>query len=99
MLEHHPPPPPPAERTSPSWEQAPPGSTPLEQAPSAGSRHPPCAVHAGRCGQQASVMHPTGMQSCFCIIFFCDAFFTSVLDERCFSFSTSVYSEFLLPQF
>ena len=33
------------------------------------SRHPPeqtppCAVHAGRYGQQAGGMHPTGMQSC-----------------------------------
>ena len=25
---------------------------------------PPCAVHAGRYGQQAGGMHPTGMQSC-----------------------------------
>ena len=24
---------------------------------------PPCAVHAGRCGQQAGGMHPTGIQS------------------------------------
>ena len=28
------------------------------------SRHPACAVHAGRYGQQAGGMHPTGMQSC-----------------------------------
>ena len=39
-------------------------SNPLEQ------EHPPprsspCAVHAGRYGQQAGGMHPTGMQSCF----------------------------------
>ena len=27
-------------------------------------RPPPCAVHAGRYGQQAGDMHPTGMQSC-----------------------------------
>ena len=26
--------------------------------------NPPCAVHAGRYGQQAGGMHPTGMQSC-----------------------------------
>ena len=25
----------------------------------------PCAVHAGRYGQQAGGLHPTGMQSCF----------------------------------
>ena len=35
------------------WEQAP----PLDQAP-------PCAVYAGRYGQQVGGMHPTGMQSC-----------------------------------
>ena len=35
-----------------------------------GTRHPPpepvtpCAVHAGRYGQQVGSMHPTGMQSC-----------------------------------
>ena len=34
-----------------------------------GTRHPlrdqaPCTVHAGRYGQQAGGMHPTGMQSC-----------------------------------
>ena len=28
----------------------------------------PCAVHAGRYGQQAGGMHPTGMQSCFSMI-------------------------------
>ena len=39
-------------------EQTPPGTSPP------GSRHPPCAVHAGRYGQQAGGMHPTGMQSC-----------------------------------
>ena len=40
-----------------------PGQTPpLEQAPPV-SRHPSCAVHAGRYGQQAGGMHPTGMQS------------------------------------
>ena len=30
-----------------------------------GKVDPPCAVHAGRYGQQAGDMHPTGMQSCF----------------------------------
>ena len=48
---------PPWEQTP--WDQAPPKEqTPAEQAP-------PCAVHAGRYGQQAGGMHPTGMQSCF----------------------------------
>ena len=53
-------------------EQTPPGAdTPLHSAgPEAdplrtrGSRIPPCAVHAGRYGQQAGGTHPTGMQSC-----------------------------------
>ena len=26
---------------------------------------PPCTVHAGRYGQQAGSMHPTGMHTCF----------------------------------
>ena len=26
---------------------------------------PPCTVHAGRYGQQASSAHPTGMHTCF----------------------------------
>ena len=42
---------------------------PPEQTP-AWSRHPPCAVHAGRYGQQAGGMHPTGMQSCFFNFYF-----------------------------
>ena len=29
-----------------------------------GSRQPPCAVHAGRYGQQAGGTHPTGMHTC-----------------------------------
>ena len=42
--------------------------------PPRGTRHPPrdqappCTVHAGRFGQQAGGMHPTGMQSCFHMI-------------------------------
>ena len=49
------------------WEQTPPGAnTPhQEQTPPTRSKHPPRAVHAGRYGQQAGGMHPTGMQSCF----------------------------------
>ena len=27
-------------------------------------RHPPCAMHAGRYGQQVGGMHPTGMHTC-----------------------------------
>ena len=36
--------------------------------PPPGPGTPPCAVHAGRYGQQAGGMHPTGMQSCLVII-------------------------------
>ena len=35
-----------------------------------GSRHPPCAVHAGRYGQQAGGTHPTGMLTCNLFILF-----------------------------
>ena len=41
---------------------------PLDQAPPRAD--PPRAVHAGRYGQQAGGMHPTGMQSCYDIILF-----------------------------
>ena len=46
-------------------EQTPPGpeaGTPQEQTP-------PSAVHARRYGQQAGGTHPTGMHSCYCLIF------------------------------
>ena len=48
-------------------EQAPArADNPQEQAPPLGAGMPPtCAVHAGRYGQQAGGMHPTGMQSCW----------------------------------
>ena len=42
------------------WDTPPPGVEP----PRLSSRHPPAAVHAGRYGQRAGGMHPTGMQSC-----------------------------------
>ena len=41
---------------------------PLEQTPSLGPGTPLRAVHAGRYGQQAGGMHPTGMQSCYYIL-------------------------------
>ena len=57
-------------------EQTPPGSntptpradtpgadTPQEQTPPGAD--PPCAVHAGRYGQQAGGTHPTGMHTCY----------------------------------
>ena len=34
-----------------------------------GKADPPCAVHAGRYGQQGGGMHPTGMQLLFSLIF------------------------------
>ena len=43
----------------PLEEATPPRAPPPEQTPP-----PPCAVHAGRYGQQAGGMHPTGMLSC-----------------------------------
>ena len=49
--------------------------TPLSRHPHPWSRQPPgpgtplCAVHAGRYGQQAGGMHPTGMQSCLFLRF------------------------------
>ena len=55
MLGYHPPP-----RSRHPPEQTPPWS---RHTPPPGSS--PCAVHAGRYGQQAGGMHPTGMQSCF----------------------------------
>ena len=56
---------PPGTRRTP-WDHAPsqdkgppgPGTTP----PGPGTH--PCAMHAGRYGQQAGGMHPTGMHSC-----------------------------------
>ena len=44
------------------WDTHPPGKAdPL-------ARRPPCAVHAGRYGQQAGGMHPTGMQFLLTVI-------------------------------
>ena len=37
--------------------------------PPPGTRHPLCAVHAGRYGQRAGGMHHTGMQSCYYLKF------------------------------
>ena len=55
----------PLDQASPHLEQ-----TPLDRAPPRSrppwTRHPPpCTVHAGRYGQQAGGMHPTGVQYCF----------------------------------
>ena len=50
-------------------EQTPPGQTSQADTPGRHplDRHPPCAVHARRYGQQAGGTHPTGMQSCITI--------------------------------
>ena len=48
----------------PQTRNPPPGAdTPQSRHPP-GTRPPPRAVHAGRYGQRAGDMHPTGMQSC-----------------------------------
>ena len=57
---------PPPEQTP--RDQAPPHQgpgTPPDQVPTPQTRHPPCAVHVRRYGQQAGGTHPAGMQSCF----------------------------------
>ena len=66
------------------WEQSPLGpeaDTPPQQTPSMGadtpgsrnhlpqSRHPPCSVNAGRYGQQAGGMHPTGIHTSLSVIY------------------------------
>ena len=69
---HHPLGPAPQDQAPPHWTKHPTGpSTPLDQATPLGpdplspwTRHPPCAVHAGRYGQQMGSTHPTGMHSC-----------------------------------
>ena len=55
--------------------QVPPGRYPPSRYPP-GQVHPlagtpPCAVHAGRYGQQPGCTHPTGMHSCVVIKFHC----------------------------
>ena len=53
--------PPPPEADPPKAD--PPGADPPEQTPPGAD--PPGAEHAGRYGQRAGGMHPTGMQSCW----------------------------------
>ena len=72
MPPHNTPPPPhPWAESSPLEQDPPDQPLPRDQAP------PPSAEHAGRYGQRAGGMHPTGMQSCFTenfrqICMFCD---------------------------
>ena len=47
--------------THPPWDQTPPGADPPPGSP--------CGVHAGRYGEQAGGTHPTGMRSCFTMLF------------------------------
>ena len=47
----------------PTGGRHPPGTRGKHHLP--GPDPPPSAVHAGRYRQQAGVMHPTGMQSCY----------------------------------
>ena len=68
------PPPPPPKSNPPPGADSLGADTPHSRHPH--SRHPradtPGAVHAGRYGQQAGGMHPTGIQSCKFIYFNCD---------------------------
>ena len=52
-------------------EQTPPRAdmSPLEETPQ--DQASPCAVHAGRYGQQPGIMHPTGMKSCYPCVVLC----------------------------
>ena len=61
------PPPPLARQTSPLQGRHPLGrqTSPWQGRPLSCQGDSPCTMHAGRYGQQAGSMHPTGMQSCF----------------------------------
>ena len=59
MLGYHPP-----RADPPRADMSPPGGDPQDQAS-------PCAVHAGRYGQQPGIMHPTGMKSCYPCVVLC----------------------------
>ena len=74
---------------TPPWSRHPPPPTPDQTCPQ--SRHPlPGAVHAGRYGQQAGGMHPTGMQSCmlckFLFVFYSTNGIPNKLQKFCTSF-------------
>ena len=70
MLGYHPSlqpnPPPPGGQPPPGADTPRSIYTPQDQVSPSGPGTPPCAVDAGRYGQQAGGMHPTGMQSCYC---------------------------------
>ena len=77
--------------SDPPGSRHPPGSdpplgpgTPQDQTP------PCCAVHAGRYGQQAGGMHPTGMQSRFCL------YLKTVLCQHIFNQIIPLYQSTLL---
>ena len=52
------------DRHPPDQRQAPPGADLPPVADTPWDQTPPCAVHAGRYGQQAGGTHPTGMHTC-----------------------------------
>ena len=65
-------PPPPSKadppgKETPPWQGRPPlaRQTPPSKADPPGKETPSCTMHAGRYGQQAGGMHPTGMQFLF----------------------------------
>ena len=55
--------------TQTPWEQTPREQTPPWSRHLPGADTPHSAMHAGRYGQQAGGTHPTGMQSCFYLLF------------------------------
>ena len=55
---------PPQKQTPPRCRHPPPKKQTPPQKQTPHRADTPCAVHAGRYGQQAGGMHPTGMQSC-----------------------------------
>ena len=60
---------PPSDQAPPDQTSPPPGTRPRPRPCTPRADTPrdqafPCAVHAGRYGQQAGGMHPTGLQSC-----------------------------------
>ena len=75
----HPPDQTPPEADTPSAD-TPAGITPPlpEQTPPRSKQPPPCAMHAGRYGQQAGGMHPTGMHTC---LFVCTIVYGSVANS------------------
>ena len=86
---------PPSDQTPPRPDiPSPPGPGPApdhappEQTPPPGPGTP-CAVYAGRYGQQAGGMHPTGLQSCLEYLIWQNAWFTENLIKISHKFPTT----------